>query len=109
MTFMGGEDGIEDELRRAHDLRRRLPAIADGSVDHVSAKASSDDVLAVLRESRDATALFAVNLGAAAVECQIAVRGRPLLSELHDHWNDEAVDGARVRFAPFQPRVLGVS
>jgi hypothetical protein len=109
MTFMGGEDGIEDELRRTHDLRRRLPAIADGTVDYGSAEASSDDVLAVLRESRDATALVAVNLGAAAAECEIAVRGRPLLGELRDHWNDESVDGARVRFAPFQPRVLGLS
>jgi glycosidase len=109
MTFMGGEDGIEDELRRAHDLRRRLPAIADGAVDYASGQASSDDVLAVLRESRDGTALVAVNLGDAAVECEIAVRGRALSGALHDHWSDESVDGARLRFAPFQPRVLGLS
>jgi glycosidase len=106
MTFMGGEDGIEDELRRAHDLRRRLPAIADGSVDYASATASSDDVFTVLRESRDGAALVAVNLSPARVECELAIRGRPLQGELVDRWNDEAVDGARLRFAPFQPRVL---
>jgi hypothetical protein len=43
------------------------------------------------------------------VECEIAVRGRAPVGELHDHWNDESVDGARLRFAPFQPRVLGLS
>jgi Alpha amylase, catalytic domain len=109
MTFMGGEDDIEDELRRAHDLRRRLPAIAEGTVDRAAASATSDDVLTVLRESHGATALVAVNVSAAPVGCEVAVRGRRLEGELHDHWNDEPVDGARLRFAPFQPRVLRLS
>ena len=106
MTFMGGEEDIEEELRRAHDLRRRLPAIADGTVDYASARASSDEVFAVLRESVDCAALVAVNLSAKPVECEIAVRGRELPGELRDRWNNEPIDGERLRFAAFQPRVL---
>lgn len=108
MTFMGGEEGIEDDLRRAHDLRRRLPAIADGTVDYASATAASDDVLAVLRESRDGAALVAVNLSQTTVDCEIAVRGRALKGPLDDRWNDEPVDGERLRFTAFQPRVLAL-
>jgi hypothetical protein len=106
MTFMGGEDEIEDELRRAHDLRRRLPAIADGAVDYLAPEATSDDVLVVLREAREGAALVAVNLSATPVECELAIRGRALRRILRDHWNGERVDGDRLRFAAFQPRVL---
>ena len=108
MTFMGGEEEIEGELRRAHELRRRLPAIADGAVDYLAPTTSSADVLAVLREAREGAALVAVNLAASPTECEIAIRGRPLQGRLRDHWSDEPVDAGRLRFAPFQPRVLAL-
>jgi glycosidase len=80
MTFMGGEDGIEDELRRAHDLRRRLPEIADGTVDFGAVTASSDDVFAVLRESRSGASLVAVNLPPSPLRARWTVRWLPRTS-----------------------------
>ena len=103
MTFMGGEDGIEGELRRAHALAGELAGTA---VDHVSAVASSGDVLVVVR----GTAVVCVNLSAAAVDCELDA---PVLSGvgLRDRWSGEPVaparDGpVRLSFGPWQPRVL---
>jgi glycosidase len=105
MTFMGGEDGIEAELRRVHDLRRRLPELS-GTADHAAASASSDDVLVVLRAAGGHAALVAVNLAAEPVVCDLALRDRPLGTTLFDAWNGEDVAAPRVAFGPFQPRVL---
>ena len=45
--------------------------------------------------------LVAVNLGPTAVECELD--GGPWV---HDRWSGERLAGGRVRFAPYQPRVL---
>jgi hypothetical protein len=112
MTFKGGEEGIEDELRRAHELRRRLPEIADGTVDYAGATASSEQVLTVLRVSPQGTSLVAVNMARTPVSCEIRLPRELSSPSVHDHWNDESIDvsaGSRslsLAFAPFQPRVL---
>jgi Alpha amylase, catalytic domain/Domain of unknown function (DUF3459) len=93
LTFMGGEEGIEEELERALALRRRLPELAEATADY---DGSSDQVLVLRR----AASLVAVNLTPAPAELSLP-GGR-----LHDAWNDEAVDATRLAFAPFQPRVL---
>jgi len=122
MTFMGGEEGVEEALRRAHDLRRRLPEIATGTVDYEAAIASSDDVLVVLRSLADTTAVVAVNLTASPVTCEIQIDGVVVAGKVWDHWNegkvwdywnDELLDVAggdrlQVDFRPFQPRVFRI-
>jgi hypothetical protein len=70
-------------------------------VDFGAVTASSDDVFAVLRESRSGASLVAVNLAPVPVTCEV---DRALAAQ--DVWNDERVDGSRLTFAPFQPRVL---
>jgi glycosidase len=114
MTFMGGEDGIEEELRRVHDLRRRLPAIAGGTVDYESVAASSEDVFVVLRRAPESTAVVAVNLAAVPVACELALPASAG-ERIRDEWNEEWISGPaddgklRIGFAPYQPRLLRLS
>jgi hypothetical protein len=104
MTFMGGERGIEDELRRVHTLRRDVPELAAGTVDHAAVTASSDALLCVLRSLGERASLVAVNLGAAAVECDVDVD----VGGARDLWSGERLAGGRVAFAPYQVRVLAL-
>jgi hypothetical protein len=110
MTFMGGEEQIETELRRAHDLRRRLPELASGTCEYLPAAASSDEVLVARRRLVDDESLVLVNLASEAVECEIAL-GASVGNAPYDLWNEEhcaaGTDGAmRLSLGPYQPRVL---
>lgn len=113
MTFMGGEEQIETELRRAHELRRRLPELGSGSCEYLPDAASSSDVLVARRRRGEAASLVVVNLANEPVSCSITVDGLGHQAP-QDHWNDErcgAVDGDSLdlTLGPYQPRVLGLS
>jgi hypothetical protein len=101
MTFMGGERGLEAELRRAHALRRELAA---ATVEYGTVTATSADVLCVLR----GTSAVAVNLSAADVECELRLRGERLGGAVEDRWSRVRVGLDPLRFAPWQPRVLSL-
>jgi hypothetical protein len=106
MTFMGGEDGIEAELRRAHDLRRALPELAGGAVDHAAVTASSDAVLCVLRVLGADASVVAVNLEPEPVACELRLPDGWPAGTVEDRWNDEILTVPAVTFAAYQPRVL---
>ncbi|WP_314173899.1 alpha-amylase family glycosyl hydrolase [Streptomyces winkii] len=110
MTFMGGEEQIEQDLRRAHELRRRLPELGEGSCTYLPDAASSDAVFAVRRRLGDEASLVVVNLSAGAVTCDLALDGA-LLADAYDHWNEERsgdVGDSPLHLAlnPYQTRVF---
>jgi glycosidase len=119
MTVVGGEEGVEDELRLVHALRR-LPEIRDGSVDYEAVSAADDAVYTVLRRDGERCAVVAVNTsgtplyGRSTVEVRAAV-GPSGADRAFDAWNDEWLpyevggDGIarlELEFAPYQARVI---
>jgi hypothetical protein len=105
MTFMGGEDQIQDELTRALALRREHPELATGRCEYLPEAASCDDVLVARRTLDGREALVVVNLGPDAIDCHLGLDAGPV--PVADLWSGEDVDLARpVALASFQPRVL---
>jgi glycosidase len=110
MMFMGGEEQVEPELRQALKLRRELPELATGSCTYLTEAASSDQILVALRELGERRSLVLINLSPEQVSSQIRVDWLPTAA--HDHWSDEVVeagDGQALTFAPYQPRIIGLS
>jgi hypothetical protein len=108
MTFMGGEEQIEDELRRAHQLRRSLPELRTGACEYLPDAVSSPGVLAARRYLNGDEALVVINLTAEPLSCDIAWEGG---DDVYDHWNAERVVASAggplpLELAAFQPRVL---
>ncbi len=81
MTYVGGEVGIEDEVRAAAAVRREHPNFARGRSDYRAVVADHDDVYAVVRESSQGRGLLLVNLSDERVSSVIAVTS-PGASEL---------------------------
>lgn len=65
MTFVGGETGMEDDVRRVNRLRVDRPFFADGTSDFTAVRTDSDDVYAVVRSSAAGAGLVVVELGGA--------------------------------------------
>jgi len=124
MTFVGGEDGVEDEVRRVNRLRHEVPEIRDGGADFDAVSASDDRVFAVARVLDGATTLVLVNLSnvayASQVEFDTSVLGAGLF-EVADLWGERSLangDGYvwepaklaafRLDFAPCQVYVLSI-
>lgn len=76
MTYVGGEVGIEDEVRAAAALRREHPNFARGRSDYRSLTATHDDVYAVIRESAEGRGLLLVNLSDEPVSSLVTVATR---------------------------------
>jgi glycosidase len=119
MTFVGGEEGLEDELRLVHTLRRCVPEIATGDAHYETISVDDEAVYGVVRRSGSRTALIAVNLSDAAVNASITVSGAAGLGSqqgrVFDAWAGEwlptpalANNAARfdLSFYPYQPRVI---
>ena len=49
MTFVGGETGLEDEIRRMNRLRKELPEARLGRADYEAVQVSDDRIFAVAR------------------------------------------------------------
>jgi glycosidase len=77
MTFVGGEVGIEEQVRAVHRLRASSAAFARGASDHDAVDAGDDDVYAVLRRLGRESGVLLVNLSDAerAIRCRVAVPG----------------------------------
>ena len=73
MTYVGGEVGIEDEVRAAAAVRREYPNFASGRSNYRSVMAAHDDVYAVIRESAEGRGLLLVNLSDVPVSSQVTV------------------------------------
>jgi hypothetical protein len=117
MTFVGGEQGIEAELRRVHALRALLPEIRHGAVDYERVSVDADALYCVLRHAGERATIVVVNTSETTVQASCAVSGShvPASAQVLDVWNDEWVtpgrgagEGARfeLTFAPYQARVL---
>jgi glycosidase len=114
MTYVGGEVGIEDEVRAAAALRREHPNFARGRSGYAAVVASHDDVYAVLRESDESSGLLLVNLGDAPIRSSLSLAARgeargsvitgDLLGDLSLSWNAQADAGwtAEVALEPYQ-------
>lgn len=62
MMFVGGETGLEDDLRVLHRLRRTRPELASGTCDYAAVELETDDVFAVVRATADSSCLVLVNM-----------------------------------------------
>ncbi|MGH2533613.1 MAG: alpha-amylase family glycosyl hydrolase [Thermomicrobiales bacterium] len=126
MTFVGGECGLEEEIRRVHRLRTTLPEIGHGTADYDAVAADHDAIYAVIRRHGRDSSVLLVNLSDQPAEavCALAPNRLGLNAgeyTLYDAWNDRAVevdsryagpgDGLReirVPFGPYEPRLLVV-
>jgi glycosidase len=80
MTFVGGEEGIEERVAAVHRLRRGRRELAIGTSDRQGVRVSSDDVYRVIRTAHDPGAgtgrsrtLVLVNLSASATVAEVSV------------------------------------
>lgn len=125
MTFVGGEEGIEDDVRRVHRLRDTLPEVARGTADFRAVRVDGDDsdaVYAVVRRDGANSCVLLVNLSAEEVDttCRVAVDA-PAGARfgVRDGWRDDvsALEGGDevsaetlrrlpVRLDPYEPRLL---
>jgi hypothetical protein len=127
MTFVGGETGVETELRRANRLRHELPEIRIGRADYDAVRTGDDRLFVVARRSDDAVSLVLVNLASesvrATVEVDIAMLGDSAAAGflIDDHWNDVSLEGPTgfvwsldeiahmmLTFDAYQARVLSI-
>lgn len=118
MTFVGGEEGIESELRLVHALRRHLPEIRHGEVDYDAVAAGDDAVYAVLRRTTDRATIVAVNTSERGLRTTVEAELDPALEverSVLDAWSGEWIacevgsDGTLLRdlyLAPYQARVM---
>ncbi|MQA02101.1 MAG: DUF3459 domain-containing protein [Streptosporangiales bacterium] len=68
MTFVGGEAGIEPDVRRVHRLRREHPEIRRGVTDYAAVEVDDRAVYAVVRRSGRRCSVVLVNLSATPVD-----------------------------------------
>ena len=73
MMFAGGEEGIEDDVRRTLGLRRSRAELRDGHADYEAVRVNVPDVFAVVRRWNDQATLVVVNLAAGAVRARCAL------------------------------------
>jgi hypothetical protein len=96
MTFVGGEHGIEDEVRRVHRLRKSLPELGSGMANYEAVTVDHDAVYALVRQQESAASVVLVNLSAQRVmtTCALDTSGIVLSGgevSIYDAWNDEAI------------------
>ena len=84
MTYVGGEEGIQDEVRAVSSLRAAHFVIARGWSDYAGVRAGDDDICAVLREDDQAQVLVLVNLRDRTVVTDVALESSPPASATED-------------------------
>lgn len=106
MTFVGGEHGLEEDVRRVHRLRR-LPEFRHGVADYDAVVVEHDDVYSVLRRTEDTWSVVLVNLSARPVTAECVIKaewhGNSAMSpELRDLWSGRTVSLTGLTLAPYQ-------
>ncbi len=126
MTFVGGEIGVAEEVRRTNRLRVDLSEIRIGRADYDAVRVEDEHIFAVARVLEKNVSLVLVNLSndlvtsTVALEPSLTANWSGMLQVL-DVWNDVAVAGTtgygwhpdqldafELSFAPYQARVLTV-
>lgn len=74
MMFVGGEEGMEDDVRQALQWRRSRAELRDGEADYGGVSVSAPELFAVVRRVRGQALLVLVNLSSNTVraECKLA-------------------------------------
>jgi Alpha amylase, catalytic domain len=104
MTYVGGETGIEDEVRRVHRLRAELPELRHGIADYDAVTVDHDAIYAVVRRTAERATVVLVNLSAEFVSCTVSGIG----ASAYDVWNDRPADLGYRTFEPYQIAVLTI-
>lgn len=100
MTYVGGETGLEPELRRVLRLRQELRGAA---TDHDVA-VSNESVYAVVRRAAGKAWVVLVNLSDATVTTSVGVTG----DAAYDVWSERPVDLDGLELGPYQVAVLTI-
>jgi glycosidase len=130
MTFVGGEVGLEDDIRRMNRLRAELPEVRIGAADYDAIRADDDRIFAVARVHRGHASLVLVNFSNAEVSTVVTVDNSIVPADrgpcrIRDVWNDIDLSSANgssrtsdrtvdrtgsiaVSFAPYGARVLTI-
>jgi glycosidase len=127
MTFIGGEEGIEDDLRRVHRLRRTIPEFGHGEANYDAVTCTDDGIFAVARYSPEGSSLLLVNLSRNAIDTTVSVDTAALRLDrdttytVTDAWSDEvlshsgswtwpgtALEAFDLHVAPYQVRALTI-
>jgi hypothetical protein len=107
MTFVGGEEGLEPDVRRIHQLRA-LPVIRRGAVDYDAVTVDQDAVYAVVRRIEDQSCVVLANLSDAPVSATCSLDrirlGLPDEVRLYDAWAETALGWDR----PDEPWTLAM-
>ena len=96
MTFVGGEEDLEPEVRRINRLRHEVPEIRIGTADYDSVRADDDRVFAVARIHGDRVGLILVNLSNEPVTATVSLDTRRVGStheryRMIDLWQDDRI------------------
>ena len=119
MMFVGGEEGIEDDLVRIARLRDTRLELVVGTTEDGSLDLGSDAVYGAVRSGPTGRAVVLVNLSDRPIATSMAVEAaaRPGPSVLSDLWGGEQIEvasehdviHAELAFEPFQIRVLDLT
>ncbi len=99
MMFVGGEVGIEEDIRRANRLKRTIPEIRLGAADYDGVSVADDRIYAVARVLDGRRSLVLVNLSGETVATSCALADLDGLNSptgyiVHDVWQDESLPSA---------------
>ncbi len=124
MTFVGGETGLEPEVRRINRLRHEVPEIRIGAADYDSVHADDDRIFTVARVHDGHVTLVLINYSNNPVTATIGLDrtltgsalDRLKVADLwqddrftHDSgygWSADDLDSFEVAFDPYGVRVL---
>ncbi len=126
MTYVGGEIGLEGDIRRMNRIRRDLPEIRYGTANYDCLQSGNDAIFAVARLHQRQASLVLVNLSDSDVTTTTAFDGSTIQAHgdgyhIYDAWNHVNVEHAAgyrwtadqlasitIAFAPYQARVLTI-
>jgi hypothetical protein len=116
MMFVGGEEGIEDDLVTIARLRDEHPELVVGKTEAGAVEVGSDRVYAVVRQGSAGRCLVLVNLGDQVVQTTVTLSDPAECAALRDLWSGDSVEltsgdgaGPSLTLEPFQIRVLDLT
>lgn len=62
MTFVGGEEGIEQDVRKVHDLRKTVPELGTGRAEYSAITTDQEAIYAVVRQQGAYCSFLLINL-----------------------------------------------
>lgn len=99
MTFVGGETGIEDEVRRVHAIRRSFVAFARGVSDPDAVDAGDERVYAVVRRFEGSVGVLLVNLSDGSLTVDVTLAPGSLGTAATDVVTEDLLGGPSVTWS----------